>query len=88
MAQESSHLIRPSSLSPYAYDLPVHELGHPVRAHDSVNMKDIAPSIMLFVPSVEGISHNEGELTDDTDISAGTDLLTEVVHRLMSGALD
>ncbi|WP_327396324.1 M20 family metallo-hydrolase [Streptomyces phaeochromogenes] len=65
-----------------------HQTMMTIAGHDSVNMKDIAPSIMLFVPSVEGISHNEGELTDDTDISAGTDLLTEVVHRLMSGALD
>ncbi|WP_328692437.1 M20 family metallo-hydrolase [Streptomyces phaeochromogenes] len=65
-----------------------HQTMMTIAGHDSVNMKDIAPSIMLFVPSIEGISHNEGELTDDTDISAGTDLLTEVVHRLMSGALD
>ncbi|WP_406357049.1 hypothetical protein [Streptomyces sp. NBC_00658] len=43
---------------------------------------------MLFVPSIEGISHNEGESTNDQDISAGTDLVTTVVHRLMSGAPD
>jgi N-carbamoyl-L-amino-acid hydrolase len=59
-----------------------------IAGHDSVNMKDVAPSIMLFVPSIEGISHNEGESTNDHDISAGTDLLTEVVRRLMSGVLD
>ncbi|MGI3201275.1 hypothetical protein ACRJ4W_28255 [Streptomyces sp. GLT-R25] len=51
-------------------------------------MKDIAPSIMLFVPSVEGVSHNEGEVTQDRETCAGTDLLAEVLHRLMSGALD
>nr|WSY49392.1 M20 family metallo-hydrolase [Streptomyces sp. NBC_00886] len=65
-----------------------HQTMMTIAGHDSVNMKDIAPSIMLFVPSIEGISHNEGELTNDHDISAGTDLLTEVVRRLMSGALD
>lgn len=65
-----------------------HQTMMTIAGHDSVNMKDVAPSIMLFVPSIEGISHNEGELTDDHDISAGTDLLTEVVRRLMSGALD
>ncbi|MGW6401320.1 M20 family metallo-hydrolase [Streptomyces sp. NPDC055134] len=59
-----------------------------VAGHDSVNMKDVAPSVMLFVPSVEGISHNEGEFTHDQDVCAGTDLLTEVLNRLMSGALD
>ncbi|MGW1677320.1 M20 family metallo-hydrolase [Saccharopolyspora sp. NPDC002376] len=59
-----------------------------IAGHDSVNMKDVAPSIMLFVPSVEGISHNEGEFTHDRDVCAGTDLLANVVHRLMSGELD
>ncbi|WP_033283552.1 M20 family metallo-hydrolase [Streptomyces sp. NRRL F-525] len=65
-----------------------HQTMMTIAGHDSVNMKDVAPSIMLFVPSIEGISHNEGESTHDHDISAGTDLLTEVVYRLMSGALD
>ena len=65
-----------------------HQTMMTIAGHDSVNMKDVAPSIMLFVPSIEGISHNEGESTHDHDISAGTDLLTEVVRRLMSGALD
>ncbi|WP_078490919.1 M20 family metallo-hydrolase [Streptomyces scopuliridis] len=64
-----------------------HENVMTVAGHDSVNMKDVAPSVMLFVPSVEGISHNEGEYTHDRDVCAGTDLLTEVLGRLMSGAL-
>ncbi|WP_405542877.1 M20 family metallo-hydrolase [Streptomyces phaeochromogenes] len=59
-----------------------------IAGHDSVNMKDVAPAIMLFVPSVEGVSHNEGEFTQDVETCAGTDLLAEVLHRLMSGALD
>ncbi|GAB3564438.1 M20 family metallo-hydrolase [Spelaeicoccus albus] len=56
-----------------------------IAGHDSTNMKDIVPTVMLFVPSVEGISHNEGEFTEDSDISAGVDLLTEVVSRLAHG---
>lgn len=55
--------------------------------HDSTNMKDVVPTVMLFVPSVEGISHNEGELTLDADMRAGVDMLTEVVARLCAGAL-
>jgi N-carbamoyl-L-amino-acid hydrolase len=35
--------------------------------HDSTNMKDIVPTIMLFLPSIEGISHNKKELTHDDD---------------------
>ena len=53
--------------------------------HDSTNMKDIVPTIMLFVPSVEGISHNEKELTSDEDMLAGVDLFTELVGRVVRG---
>ncbi|MFF3705161.1 M20 family metallo-hydrolase [Streptomyces phaeochromogenes] len=65
-----------------------HQTVMTIAGHDSVNMKDVAPAIMLFVPSVEGVSHNEGEFTQDVETCAGTDLLAEVLHRLMSGALD
>ncbi|AOW93542.1 Zn-dependent hydrolase [Rhodococcus sp. WMMA185] len=59
-----------------------------VAGHDSVNTKDVAPTVMLFVPSVDGISHNEHELTADEDVCAGVDLLTEIVGRLAVGELD
>ncbi|MFB0833617.1 M20 family metallo-hydrolase [Arthrobacter halodurans] len=64
-------------------------LGHGVvrtlAGHDSTNLKDIVPTIMLFVPSVEGISHNEKELTRDGDMLAGVDLLTELLGRVING---
>ncbi len=53
--------------------------------HDSVNMNGRVPTVMLFVPSVEGISHNERELTHDADAEAGVDLLTEVLGRMAAG---
>lgn len=56
--------------------------------HDSTNMKDIVPTVMLFVPSVDGISHNEHEYTTDEDIVAGLAMLTEVANRLCDGALE
>ncbi|MFJ4171238.1 M20 family metallo-hydrolase [Paenarthrobacter sp. NPDC089714] len=56
--------------------------------HDSTNMKDLVPTVMLFVPSVDGISHNEHEYTTDQDIVAGLTMLTEVVRRLCDGALE
>jgi N-carbamoyl-L-amino-acid hydrolase len=56
--------------------------------HDSINMKDIVPTVMLFVPSVDGISHNEREYTNDADACAGVDMLTRVVERLCNGDLD
>ncbi|MFI8850023.1 M20 family metallo-hydrolase [Streptomyces sp. NPDC053499] len=63
---------------------PVHTLA----GHDSINMNDVVPTVMLFVPSREGVSHNEGEFTEDADLCAGVDVLTEVVRRLCEGALD
>jgi N-carbamoyl-L-amino-acid hydrolase len=56
--------------------------------HDSTNMKEIVPSVMLFVPSVEGISHSEAEFTADEDLCTGVDVLTEILARMLGGALD
>ena len=55
--------------------------------HDSVAMNTIVPSIMLFIPSVDGVSHCEREFTIDADMVAGLALLTEVAHDLVNGAL-
>ncbi|AWT54961.1 N-carbamoyl-L-amino acid amidohydrolase [Mycolicibacterium smegmatis MKD8] len=35
--------------------------------HDSTNMKDVVPTVMLFIPSVDGVSHAENEFTHDKD---------------------
>ncbi|WOF22900.1 M20 family metallo-hydrolase [Microbacterium betulae] len=59
-----------------------------VAGHDSINMKERVPTVMLFVPSVEGVSHNEGEHTRDDDMLAGLDVLTDVVARLAAGQLN
>ena len=59
-----------------------------VAGHDSTNMKDAVPTVMLFVPSEEGISHNEAEFTRDEDAVRGVELLTEVVRRLVRGELE
>lgn len=59
-----------------------------IAGHDSTNVKDVVPSVMLFVPSVDGISHNEGEYTTDEDLCAGVRLFTGVAERLVAGHLD
>lgn len=59
-----------------------------VAGHDSTNMKDVVPTVMLFVPSVEGISHNEAEYTHDDDALRGVELLTDVTRRLVRGELE
>lgn len=58
-----------------------------VAGHDSTNMKDVVPTIMLFIPSIEGISHNEKEDSTDADAMAGVTMLAEVATRLVQGEL-
>lgn len=65
----------------------VHQRVKTLAGHDSTNMKDIVPTVMLFVPSVDGISHNEHEYTRDEDIVSGLHMLTDVVGRLAEGEL-
>ncbi|MCC9196753.1 M20 family metallo-hydrolase [Arthrobacter sp. zg-Y820] len=55
--------------------------------HDSVAMNTVAPSVMLFIPSVDGVSHCEREFTTDEDMVLGLDMLTGVTRELISGAL-
>jgi N-carbamoyl-L-amino-acid hydrolase len=56
-------------------------LGHTVRrmpsgaGHDAQMMARICPTAMVFVPSVNGLSHNRAEHTDATDIEAGANVL-------------
>lgn len=58
-----------------------------VAGHDSTNMKDTVPTVMLFVPSVGGVSHSLQEFTKDEDLVSGLHHLTEVVRRLAGGGL-
>lgn len=55
--------------------------------HDSTNMKDLVPTVMLFVPSVEGISHAEAEYTDSEHLCRGADVLAHTLARMADGAL-
>ncbi|MEK6440806.1 M20/M25/M40 family metallo-hydrolase [Pseudonocardia sp. T1-2H] len=71
-----------------AADLEVSSMLVKTRAgHDSTNMKDLVPTVMLFIPSVEGISHAEAEFTADEDLCTGADVLTETLARMLEGAL-
>ena len=55
--------------------------------HDSVAMNRIVPSVMVFIPSVDGVSHCEREFTKDADMLAGLDALTQIALELVYGAL-
>lgn len=50
--------------------------------HDAQMMTSVCPAAMIFVPSVDGISHNPNEYTKDTDLAAGANVLLDVVSRL------
>jgi N-carbamoyl-L-amino-acid hydrolase len=50
--------------------------------HDAQIFAAIAPSCMIFVPSIGGISHNIQEATEAADLIAGCQLLSDVVLRL------
>ena len=43
--------------------------------HDAQIMASVAPSAMIFVPSVEGLSHNPREYTAPDDLVAGANVL-------------
>lgn len=50
--------------------------------HDAQMMARIAPSAMIFVPSKGGISHNPAEFTPDAALTAGAEVLLDVVRQL------
>jgi beta-ureidopropionase / N-carbamoyl-L-amino-acid hydrolase len=47
--------------------------------HDAVYMPRVAPSAMIFVPCVGGISHNEIEDAKPEDLTAGCNMLLNAV---------
>lgn len=49
--------------------------------HDAMNMNKLCPVGLIFVPSVDGLSHHPNEYTDLDDIIMGIDILEEAVLR-------
>jgi N-carbamoyl-L-amino-acid hydrolase len=50
--------------------------------HDAQQMTAICPSGMIFVPSVDGLSHSPRELTTDRDCVNGANVLLGVVRQI------
>jgi len=50
--------------------------------HDAQMMQRVAPTAMIFVPSVGGISHNVREFTKPEDLEAGANVLLQVMLEL------
>lgn len=51
---------------------------------DAQMMARICPTAMIFVPSVEGISHNPKEFTKEIDLENGANILLDVLMELSS----
>ena len=49
--------------------------------HDAMQMAGVAPTGMIFIPSVDGVSHNPAEWTDPEDVCLGTQLLADTLVR-------
>ncbi|AUX10130.1 beta-ureidopropionase/N-carbamoyl-L-amino-acid hydrolase [Halalkaliarchaeum desulfuricum] len=49
--------------------------------HDASYLDDVCPTGMVFVPSLEGVSHRESEFTEWSDVVAGVEVLCEVVRQ-------
>ena len=64
--------------------------GHRVRrmssgaGHDAQMMARLCPSAMIFVPSVQGLSHNPREHTAPADLRRGAQVLQDVLVALAS----
>jgi N-carbamoyl-L-amino-acid hydrolase len=50
--------------------------------HDATNVSRLMPVAMLFVPSIDGISHAFAEDTDEADLVAGVEVLAKAVGYL------
>ncbi len=49
---------------------------------DAQNLALLCPTAMIFVPSVNGISHNPAEFSREKDLRKGLQVLTDVLSRL------
>jgi len=47
--------------------------------HDAVNVAAVLPVAMIFIPCVDGISHNEAEAASQDDLTAGANVLLHTV---------
>ena len=53
--------------------------------HDSQEVASIAPSAMIFIPSVGGISHSPKEFSTTLDIANGTNVLLKTILAIDKG---
>lgn len=57
---------------------------HTIAGHDAVPLRAVCPSGMIFVPSINGVSHTEHELTHPEDMQAGATVLASALYALVT----
>jgi beta-ureidopropionase / N-carbamoyl-L-amino-acid hydrolase len=50
--------------------------------HDAQMFARVSPAAMIFVPSIDGISHNPAEFTSSGDLEAGANVLLHTMLEL------
>lgn len=50
--------------------------------HDAVNVSSVAPTAMIFIPCEGGLSHNEAENAEQTDLAAGCNVLLHAMAEM------
>ena len=58
-----------------------------IAAHDGICMIPICPSIVINVPSVDGVCHHPSEFTSPEDLELGTEILARMLRRLCEEGL-
>ena len=56
--------------------------------HDAQDMTKITPTAMVFVPSVDGISHSPKEYTSPQDMANGATVLYHTILKIDTAKLD
>jgi N-carbamoyl-L-amino-acid hydrolase len=64
-----------------------HRLMPSGAGHDAQDMTHIAPTGMIFVPSVGGVSHSPKEFTSSSDMANGANVLMQAVLAIDGGEL-
>lgn len=61
-----------------------------IAGHDAVALNAVLPSIVIAVPSVNGVIHRNDEFTSAEDLATGGDVLVEMIRRIdqAGGSLD
>jgi N-carbamoyl-L-amino-acid hydrolase len=75
------HVARTVAESAARLELPYLELASGA-FHDALRVMRLCPTGMVFVPSIDGLSHNPDERTEDKDLVAGARVLAETVLTL------